>query len=1037
MSFIRTTAKENGFDRIFEETNTDLLLGPLDGRIVTIAAAAGYPCGVVPLGYADDYNGRAYGAVFVSRAGMESKILQAMNQSLPPCSQYNKFAGGGDLAFPLFAGEVAESNPAGLNQIAHCVRNCSDNVLYKRGEPGICCLLRNRIDVLSICKIDEFNTSYASLSVASTNSIGDPVLTPLPSQTGDDDEDDIVASWEWAKQQCEKNLNPYDFAKLQDFPTPEKLADDLRTKEPQRPNFHYIRPAIKSMRSFLQFFVVTMSPRNIEGSIFWGIFYLLVQLADSQKDVEDRWYVTMGMVEKITRALDVCRRSHENLPFDLEMKLALNEAIVALITFWAEAVQLMREDPHDTSLRTGSAVDPEQTKAPVPSNVDLPCGGAPLYNETTFYGREDVLKRIDERLCPTPGKESKFFTLCGLGGVGKSKLALVYAKRYGHKFDVALWIKSETQVSLRKPGIYSIDPKVLCHRPVVCLDVRTTRYPEEALYLRARGHVFSLKEFSLAESHELFKTLLGSKYLQGSDVEEEQAANILMQKMGGLAIGICTIAVRIGIKNLSIQSFLKKYLKERTHSDQPELEDYDLTMDTLWNDSFISPRKAMESEEDCEGKEGFKMLGILMLCAPDNIQKELFIGPQLQQLRDVPEFCHDDDELNAMDPLRNLGLIDVDFGVIDFKAIAIHRLVQSAFHRFLSKEEYQNFFDLTVRVVHRAFPKQIEGCPLHLQWDDCRRFIQHGTWLASTYSDSKSSTHRLQAGSDLALLLHNCAWYLHEIGESSECLRITNIALTAVEKNSQLHSSLENSLKATYQFQNKLALARKHSLLSLKIMKEHVGDNSEFYTVMRANHANLLFSEGRNEESLQTLLGIEKTRISRAELFKGNAAEAKRTAIEAQEVVIDIHRERGQYMEDVLLALGNVELRESRFESAEQFYEQGLELQEDRDKGGVFIASFLYKLACVKLGVGKLDEARSLLDRALEIAILSIREGEEARVLYKMVQVLRRMELPLGSTEIDDVDARARLLKTKVEEDFGDLVSDPSIRLSEQQQYNK
>src|SRR4051794_37378852 len=99
----------------------------------------------------------------------------------------------------------------------------------------------------------------------------------------------------------------------------------------------------------------------------------------------------------------------------------------------------------------------------------------------------------------------------------------------------------------------------------------TTRYLEEALYLRARGHIFSLKEFSLAESHELLKTLLGPKYLQGSDVEEEQAANILMQKMGGLAIGICTIAVRIGIKNLSIQSFLKKCLKGRTHSDQPEL----------------------------------------------------------------------------------------------------------------------------------------------------------------------------------------------------------------------------------------------------------------------------------------------------------------------------------------------------------------------------------------------------------------------------------------------------------------------------------
>ena len=56
-----------------------MLIGPLDGRIVTVAAAAGYPAGVAPLGYADNYNGRAYGVAIVAKAGEEGKILQAMS----------------------------------------------------------------------------------------------------------------------------------------------------------------------------------------------------------------------------------------------------------------------------------------------------------------------------------------------------------------------------------------------------------------------------------------------------------------------------------------------------------------------------------------------------------------------------------------------------------------------------------------------------------------------------------------------------------------------------------------------------------------------------------------------------------------------------------------------------------------------------------------------------------------------------------------------------------------------------------------------
>lgn len=78
VDFLRLTAKTNGFDRIFAENDVDVLMGPLDGRIVTIAAAAGYPAAVVPLGFADDLNGRAYGVTFVAGAGQEGRLFKAM-----------------------------------------------------------------------------------------------------------------------------------------------------------------------------------------------------------------------------------------------------------------------------------------------------------------------------------------------------------------------------------------------------------------------------------------------------------------------------------------------------------------------------------------------------------------------------------------------------------------------------------------------------------------------------------------------------------------------------------------------------------------------------------------------------------------------------------------------------------------------------------------------------------------------------------------------------------------------------------------------
>lgn len=170
----------------------------------------------------------------------------------------------------------------------------------------------------------------------------------------------------------------------------------------------------------------------------------------------------------------------------------------------------------------------------------------------------------------------------------------------------------------------------------------TTRYPEEASYFRSRGSVLNLQKFSLADSRDLFAQLLGPGYLHADDAAETEAAGLLLQKLDGLAIGISTMATRILSKAQSIHSFLKRYRNGKHTSVQGELADYDLTLETLWNESFATLR-----EEQNKGQaSSFSLLGALSFCSPDRIPRELFVGRQLDSLREAPTFCHDRDELS-------------------------------------------------------------------------------------------------------------------------------------------------------------------------------------------------------------------------------------------------------------------------------------------------------------------------------------------------------------------------------------------------------
>ncbi|KAF2469965.1 amidase signature enzyme [Lindgomyces ingoldianus] len=60
------------------EFDVDVILGPADARMASVAACAGYPIATVPLGFAE-FNGRAFGLNIIAPSNAEGKILQVMS----------------------------------------------------------------------------------------------------------------------------------------------------------------------------------------------------------------------------------------------------------------------------------------------------------------------------------------------------------------------------------------------------------------------------------------------------------------------------------------------------------------------------------------------------------------------------------------------------------------------------------------------------------------------------------------------------------------------------------------------------------------------------------------------------------------------------------------------------------------------------------------------------------------------------------------------------------------------------------------------
>ena len=65
-----------------------------------------------------------------------------------------------------------------------------------------------------------------------------------------------------------------------------------------------------------------------------------------------------------------------------------------------------------------------------------------------FVGRLGYLSSIESVLLPFTTAERKVVVLHGLGGIGKSQLAIEYTKKHRHDYSAVLWLNAKTEDTL-------------------------------------------------------------------------------------------------------------------------------------------------------------------------------------------------------------------------------------------------------------------------------------------------------------------------------------------------------------------------------------------------------------------------------------------------------------------------------------------------------------------------------------------------------------------------------------------------------------
>lgn len=414
---------------------------------------------------------------------------------------------------------------------------------------------------------------------------------------------------------------------------------------------------------------------------------------------------------------------------------------------------LKLNDEEATTLLKAAGIDP----SPAIWNIPYP-------RNPFFTGRDQELEHLHVQLQQgTTAAVSQAQSISGLGGIGKTQLAVEYVYRHQDEYQYLLWAGAESVEALTASfteiadrlnlpekdaqeqaiTIEAVKGWLQRHRgwllildntdsPALLPDflpptVRghlliTTRAAEVSTHLAGLAHPLVVDSFSDEQGARFLLHRAGllerSASFDQAETYIRQLALAIAHELGGLPLALDQAGAYLKVTGSSLAAYQHLYqqhraqmLAQRRGANHPE------PVATTWNISFRNVEQHNPAAAD--------LLRLCAFLAPDAIPEEILtkgakvLGPVLAPL------ATDDYLLNeAIESLRAYSLITRNSHT---QTLTIHRLVQEVLKDAMERQTYKEWAERTVKSTYASLPKETNFAT----WSQWERYRPHAVNCAA------------------------------------------------------------------------------------------------------------------------------------------------------------------------------------------------------------------------------------------------------------------------------------------------------------------
>ncbi len=427
----------------------------------------------------------------------------------------------------------------------------------------------------------------------------------------------------------------------------------------------------------------------------------------------------------------------------------------------------------------------------------------PFRHNRLFTGRETILLQLHKTL--TRGKRVALTqVISGLGGIGKTQIAIEYAYRYFSEYQAVFWMRADSPPSILSSFLEMADLLQLPERKeqdtayIVSavqrwyrshpdwllivdnadeLDVVQSFLPEGQgqIILTSRSQItrgmadetLPLDVMDADEGALLLlrcaKRVRSGLPLEAISEQERADAKKLVDILGGLPLALDQAGAYIEETGRSVADYLALYQQHHSHLLKQRgtlSKDYPESVATTWFLSFqkVKQRSSVAAE----------LLSFCAFLSPDSIPEEIIaagaehLGPLLRTATD-PLVLNE-----AVATLHAYSLVHRDATT---HTLNIHRLVQAVLKDQMDEHAKHQWAERVVQAVNAAFPEV-----KFATWERCRLYLPHALACAALI-ETYRFTFKEAAG-----LLSRAGKYLREQGLYGQAEPLFQSALTIREQ---------------------------------------------------------------------------------------------------------------------------------------------------------------------------------------------------------------------------------------------------------------